>query len=403
MTRRPALLRFLCRVAQAAALASLALCQQASWSQTVAARGVVLSGAASSPRTFKPAQAEGGRLEYVGPVPVVRLQGTPQEIGRQHAALLGPRSEAVFKFPKQFISAAGAEAYWPLLTNAARTLLLRAPQRYQEELAAAAKQGGFAPEIEEVIPVANTLLELRRLGCSAVAIEDERTAGDGPLLGRNFDFDSMDVLHRFSVLFVVRPDGRRAFASVGFPGLGGVLSGMNDAGLCVATLDVERSADKSRKFDPSGVPMALTFRRILEECSTVDEAQQLLADTRATTWMNLIVCDTQRSAVFEITPNNVARRDATDGVTACTNHFRTDELTVGEPCWRYPRLADAQQADAWTVESMQGLMHSVNQRGLTLQTMVFEPRALKLHLSATRAPSSDKPMTTIELAPLFAE
>ena len=75
--------------------------------------------------------------------------------------------------------------------------------------------------------------------------------------------------------------------------------------MAVATLDVYRSADKSRKFDPTGTPLAFVFRRILEECTTVDEAEQLLKSEHATTWMNLVVCDRDDAAVFEITPDRV--------------------------------------------------------------------------------------------------
>lgn len=372
------------------------------WGQEVVAEATRIAPSSSPLRRFTPAEAEGGRLEYAGPIPIVTLQGSPREIGRQHAALLGPGGREVMKFPKKFIAAAGAEAYWPLLAAAAETLMLRAPQRYRDELQAAASHEAFTKEMREVIPVANTLLELRRLGCSAVAVEDGRTATDGPLVGRNFDFDTMGILDRYTVVFVIRPEGRHPFASIGFPGLGGVLSGMNEAGLSVATLDVERSADKSRKFDPSGAPMAFTFRQILEECDTVDEAHQLLQAQRATTWMNLIVCDRDHAAVFEITPDTVARRNASDGVAATTNHFRSEGLAVNQQCWRYPRLAAASERDDWDVTSVQELMHSVNQTGFTLQTMVFQPRTLQLHLSATCPPASDKPLTTIDLAPLFA-
>ncbi|MCA9238048.1 MAG: hypothetical protein KDA44_21390 [Planctomycetales bacterium] len=354
-------------------------------------------------RLFDERQAEGGRLFYQGDVPVVVLQGSPEQIGRQHAALLGPHAEPVLEFPKRFIAEAGGAHFWPLLVQAGRTLMLQAPPRYQRELVAAADQGAITAAMVEVLPVANTLLELRRLGCSAVALADERTTTDGPLLGRNFDFETMGILDRYTVLFVVRPEGRHAFASVGFPGLGGVLSGMNDAGLALATLDVYQSADKSRKFDPTGTPLAFVFRRILEECSTVDEAEALLRSEQITTWMNLIVCDPRESAVFELTPATVGRREPAAGVLSCTNHFRCPELSVGETCWRYSRLAAAAQSNAWNVDRVQSLLHSVNQGEFTMQTMVFEPRSRRLHLATGKPPVSDRAMTTFDLGPLLAE
>ena len=51
--------------------------------------------------------------------------------------------------------------------------------------------------------------------------------------------------------------------------------------------------------------------------------------------MNLAACDRQRAVVFEITSKNVVARGAEDHLLACTNHFRTPELSVGNNGWRY--------------------------------------------------------------------
>ncbi len=90
----------------------------------------------------------------------------------------------------------------------------------------------------------------------------------------------------------------------------GCLSGMNDAGLAVATLEVYSSADGSASFSLHGTPYAMCYRRILEECTTIDEAEKLLRSMRRTTSMNLAVCDRQRGAVLEMTTKSVVRRDA---------------------------------------------------------------------------------------------
>src|SRR5690606_34357854 len=177
-----------------------------------------------------------------------------------------------------------------------------------------------------------------------------------------------------------------AFASVTFPGMVGVFSGMNDAGLAVATLDVERSADKSRKFNPTGTPLAFVFRRILEECSTVDEAEALLRSIKATTWMNLTVCDRDGGATFEITPDHIARRDDEEGLVRCTNHFVSEGMSVGEQCWRYDGLFDVQPESLLDVKAVQQRLDAVNQGDQTLQTMVFEPRELVLHLAIGKPP-----------------
>ncbi len=355
-------------------------------------------GLASPPQTFAPASTENADLRYIDEIPVAMFSGTPEQIGRQHAALLAEPGKAALEFPKRFAAEFGVEAFWPFMAQAGRTLLLKAPQRHQRELTAIAGHSSLG---DDRLAVANTLLELRRMGCSSIIVEPARSATGGPLLGRNFDFPTLGELHKYSILLIYRPEGQHAFASVGFPGLVGVFSGMNDAGLAVATLDVEASADGSRKFNPTGTPLAFVFRRVLEECTTVDEAEAMLESETATTWMNLAVCDRDGGAAFEITPENVARRDDEQGVVRCTNHFRTAGLSVGENCQRYDALGTQSEDSPLDIAAVQERLHAANQRRLTFQTMVFEPRELVLHLALGEPPSSDDLLTRIELAPLF--
>jgi isopenicillin-N N-acyltransferase like protein len=349
-------------------------------------------------RTFTPAKTQTAELRYIGDIPVAIFTGTPEEIGQQHADLLAEPGKAALDFPKRFATEFGIEAFWPFMAQAGRTLLMNTPERHQQELASIVQRSGLG---DGELAVANTLLELRRMGCSSIIVEPERSATGGPLFGRNFDFETLGELHKYSILMVYRPEGRHAFASVGFPGLVGVFSGINDARLSVATLDVEASADGSRKFNPAGTPLAFVFRRILEECTSVDEAEALLRSEKATTWMNLAVCDSQGGAVFEITPETIARRDDDQGLVRCTNHFRADGLSVGELCDRYDALGKLPAISPLDVPAIQARLHAANQERLTFQTMVFEPRELVLHLALGEPPTSDDPLTRIELAPLF--
>ena len=349
-------------------------------------------------RTFTEQTLPDAELRYIGPVPVAILTGTPEEMGRQHVDLLAADSDAAMDMPHRYAAEFGVDKLWPLIVSAGRTLILQAPERHQRELAAATARFGKA---EQEIIVANTLLELRRVGCSTLIVEPSRSATGAPIFGRNFDFLTLGELHKQSIVFVYRPIGLHAFASVAFPGMIGVFSGMNDAGLALATLDVEQSADGSRKFESTGMPLAFAYRQILEECTTVDEAEALLRRIKPTTWMNLAVCDRAGGAIFEITPGHVARRNDEGGVVRCTNHFRTAGMTTGETCWRYDRLCELPAEGPLDLHSVHERLDAVNQGEDTLQTMVFEPRDLVLHLAIGEPPVSDDPLTRIELRPFF--
>lgn len=339
-----------------------------------------------------------GSLRYVQGIPVLELAGTPEEIGEQHAALAMQPIKPRLGLARKFLEAHRLGVAWPVVGGISRVILNNAPPRYRAELECAIRTAELDPDAATGVYVANAMLELRRMGgCSALAVEPERSATGELLFGRNLDSPPVGDLDRLSVLMIVRPEGRNAFASVGFPCVFGVLSGMNDKGLAVATLDVYSTKDGSPIFDPQGVPLAITYRQILEECASIDEAEKLLKSAKHTTWMNLAVCDRQRAAVFEITPANVVRRSAEEHLLACTNHFRTDRLCTSTACRRYETLQNYWTFDKIGVREMAQALHTVNQGPMTLQTMIFEPKSLKLHLALGEGPTSAQPMKVFEL------
>jgi predicted choloylglycine hydrolase len=341
-------------------------------------------------------------LQYLDGIPVLTLAGSPEEIGRQAGTLVLPSIQPLLGSAQELLRAQGLSAAWPVVRLASRAMLANAPKDYRTELTAIVEAVGPAEELEDLLIVANAMIELRRLGgCSALIIEDARTAGDGPLFGRNMDLDPLGFLHNYSLVAIVRPDGKHAFASIGFPGLIGVASGINDAGLAVATLDVYDTKDGSSRFSPAGCPLAFTFRQVLEECTTVAEAERVLRAAPRGTWMNLAVCDREHAAVFELTPKSVVARDAQQHILACTNHFRSDELATNTECRRYAQLMKGGDLEQIDLAALAGLMDSANQGEYTIQTMVFEPKSCTLHVAFGTPPTSALPLKRIELSPLF--
>ena len=282
-------------------------------------------------------------LRYVEGFPVLFLSGSPEELGRQHGELVGETIRPLLEIPRKVVADHGFAPAWPLVTAMARILLNNAPEPYRQELDALIAAGKLD---RDGVYVGNSLVELRRMGgCSAFVVTPERSATGELLFGRNFDFPPFGVLNRFNCLLVVRPEGKRAFLSIGYPGMIGVVSGMNDAGLVVATLDVYESADGAPIFDATGVPLAFTYRRILEECATVEEAEQLLKSVPRTTYMNLATADARRAVVFEITPQSVGVREPQGELLCCTNHFQLAGLKTDPHCERIDTLNALRRRD----------------------------------------------------------
>jgi predicted choloylglycine hydrolase len=279
-----------------------------------------------------------------------------------------------------------------------------APVRFREELEAAGKVAGLTEDDLGVLYVANAMVELRRIGgCSGLVVMPDRSATGEILFGRNLDFPNVGGIDRLSLVTVVRPAGKHAFAAVGFPGLVGVISGMNEKRLCLATFDAYAAKDKAALFNPLGVPFALLNRQILEECTTVDDARKLLESSKRTTMMSLMICDTKEAAVFELTPKTVAIRKPETEVLICTNHFLTPELSVKRDCWRYDKLVEYRGTNGKLDRAqLAEALHAVNQGDLTLQTMLFEPQAMRMHVSLGPIPSSAHPLQELDVAKLLA-
>jgi isopenicillin-N N-acyltransferase like protein len=363
--------------------------------------GVSAAGSAAEPFRYPEAKHGLGELQYLNGVPVLLVQGEPAEIGEQIGVLAIKPAAALFDLSKQFLQSRGWERLYPVLLQTAAGLAAQFPPDHLTELEAAAKAAGRP---RELLVFGNVAADLFKFGgCSAWIIDLARSTTGGPLFGRNLDWPPLGRLHEYCLVTVYRPKGKRAFAMVGYPGMFGAASGINDAGLALGTLEVRTWADGSPRFDPAGTPYMLLLRRVLEECGTTAEAEKLLRAAKRTTSFNLAICDKAGGAVFEVTANRLAVRTAVDGFCACTNHFRTDGLATDLQCRRYDTLDKARGQDKASVADVWKQLDAVNQGRATVQAMVFEPATTKLHLSFGAGPATRLPLREVALDKLFAD
>ncbi|MBN2217193.1 MAG: hypothetical protein JW719_07435 [Pirellulales bacterium] len=372
--------------------------RKTSWCVVAMAAALAVHSALGQDHRFAEKQVDGARLTYVDDVPVLSLHGSPEELGRQWAELVGPAAKRLVEYPKQTYGRHGSRQSWARLIEASRALWPNIPDRYRKEIDTMVRLSGVD---RDALLAGNVMMDVYRgLGCSSLLVEPSRSATGGTLFGRNLDFFSNGYLHHYTLVVVYRPKGRHALASVGFAGLFGCLSGMNDQGLALAVHEVIAGRDGSRLFHPEGVPYTFVLRRVLEECSTVDEAERLMRSMKRTTMYSVGLCDRRRAVVLEVTPKTIVRRPASHGLCPCTNHFRSEELAVFPFCPRLNALlTDA--PDRLSVDEVKHRMDAANMGRLTLQTMVFEPSELRLHLAFGNLPASAGPFHRVDLKPLF--
>jgi isopenicillin-N N-acyltransferase-like protein len=219
--------------------------------------------------------------------------------------------------------------------------------------------------------------------CSTIALPSEAAPDGVARMGRNLDFDAGGMLDKHSVLIVYHPTGKYQFAAIGWPGMIGVLSGMNEYGLCLANMEVDR-----QMRPPMAMPYTLLYRTVLEQCRTVDEAIDLLKRTPRQSANNLMLMDARGDrAVAEIRPEGVTvRRGQSRTGRISTNHQRGQDADTAGYCWRYDSLHKASGSEFGRIDllSLEGMLAKVVQGNgwdFTLQSMVFEPANRVVYLA----------------------
>ena len=79
----------------------------------------------------------------------------------------------------------------------------------------------------------------------------------------------------------------------------------------------------------------------------------------------------------------------------------TPEQVMGTNCRRYAILEQATERPTFDLADVAKLMHAVNQGEDTIQSMVFEPVPLRLHVGLGQGPVTARPLKAIELTPLM--
>lgn len=269
-----------------------------------------------------------------GKILEVRLEGTPESIGYCHARLLYP----------EMVENEGAmlEAFERQVSiGVARTLLLDLAQlRYRDvdrgmsperrrEIAAGAL--GFRPDpytrlfdTYQRFVYLNALYDISLgfehsplIGCTTFTLSGASTRDGHALLARAFDFEVHDVFDRKKAVFLVREDGAIPFASVAWPGLVGVVTGMNAEGLALVVHGGRAGETRS-----DGEPVVHALRRALSTSRTTDEAVRALGQRSPMVSHIVIAGDARgRAVVIERVPGRELHVRELPERAAVTNHF----------------------------------------------------------------------------------
>lgn len=209
----------------------------------------------------------GVRINRQGEMPIVILRGTSEEIGRQHGVLLKKEilrmrtllweCEIYVKFKEKMNF---QESIQDIYSRCQASI----PERFLTELDAMSKASGISRQTGLNIGFFPELFH-----CSGIAAHGQATSNGEVVHVRVLDYLRNIGLQAMGAIQVFIPEGYNAWISIGFAGLNGTVTAMNEHGLAIGEIGGRGEGN----WD--GLTMSYLMRQVMEECRNVDEAVDL--------------------------------------------------------------------------------------------------------------------------------
>lgn len=169
----------------------------------------------------------------------------------------------------------------------------------------------------------HAMQEYMLVGCSSFAVWDSMSADSSLLVARNFDFWVGDDFARNKLVTFCYPDSGYRFASIGWAGMSGVLSGMNEHGLTVTL-----NAAKSVPPGASKTPISIIAREILQYASNIEEAYTIAGRMDAFVSESILIGSARdgKAAIIEKSPESTVLYSPEGEKIISTNHFQSAEF-----------------------------------------------------------------------------
>jgi hypothetical protein len=277
---------------------------------------------------------------------VMQLGGDPISLGYQHARLASPlMADGDGRMLDLFAAMVPSRALRALVSTIVQARYRHLDRSFPEDRRAEifGESVGYVDPYTDVFPTYQRLVYLHALydialafehspllACTAfVATGDATARGATPghtIVGRNFDFDIDPWFDDDKVVEIVAPHGRIPFVSVAWPGMTGVVTGMNAAGIWINV-----NGGRAGELSSTGVPVPFTTRAVLEGARSIDEAIAIIGRDPPMASHILLLADgnSGETAIVERAPGHelgIVRERAPTTVVA--NHYRTPVLAA---------------------------------------------------------------------------
>jgi len=172
--------------------------------------------------------------------------------------------------------------------------------------------------------IGHAMQDLMLVGCSSVALWDSQTEDGKLLIGRNFDFYVNDAFAENKIVEFIAPTEGYKYAAVSWPGMIGVVSGMNEKGLTISL-----NAGKSSIPLRGKTPISIVARDILQHAQNIDEAIQIAKGFKVFISESVLIGSAQdnRAVNIEMSPKRFDVFEVNNDILFCTNHFQSPTYT----------------------------------------------------------------------------
>ena len=148
--------------------------------------------------------------------------------------------------------------------------------------------------------IGHVMQDYMLVGCTSFAVWGRESADSSLLMARNFDFYMGEEFAKNKLVLFEQPDSGYAYVSVTWPGMLGVVSGMNTQGLAVTI-----NASKLEVPSSSATPISILVKSILQYASNIEEAETIAASFKTFVCESILVgsANDDRAVIIEKTPS----------------------------------------------------------------------------------------------------
>ncbi len=370
-------------------------------------------------------------LAWLGGIPVLRTTGDAHAIGAAHGRLLAPYLEAIVRaFAPSIEGTVGRGGLFGGSTHGMRLAwrwrfvddgLVDQDRRMVAGMTRGAEASAIDVSYDDLVrlqavidvgvPSSRTAqADQHQIAESLTVIAKQEHAPARVWIGRTFALPGLDDGGESAALVVTiaHPEGRIAWAGVGWPGSLGVVTGVNAQGIAVM-VNPTRTGDV--RETRTARPLTHLARAVLEQAKTLDEAVKLIESTPTlgaglfvlvdgTSGAWVVVERTPSKAIVERNPKSAALGDVltTNALASDPENDRARRmLPTGTRVDRAARLVRAPLADVGVMASVLRDQRGVDDSarppghrgviddGQAVHAVIIDPSSLELWVADPRA------------------